>query len=239
MDGTSSPTLLEDRPRAAASDAPRHFGSVVPDTVPADLLGQRPAAAPRDSLITVAGRYAEYVALFVGAGLISGAVVHFPLAPARYAVIGGFGAVLFAAASVLADRQSRDPTALVRLAVTSLVLALGIGMISGSIQHFQDIPERAAQLIPIGLAISVAAFVLRNELRPAKDDLAALALWTVVGVVALGVLLGTLADHVIAKSEAAKVETAAGENKRTQADKGRSTGEGEDEAETAADGHGH
>lgn len=171
----------------------------MPDTIPVDLLepgGATTAAhAPRHHTLTeVLSRYGTYLALFVGAGLISGAVVHFPLAPTRYAVIGGVGAAVFAVASVLADRAGRDALGIARLAIASLALALGIGMVSGSIQHFQDIPERASKLVPIGLALSVAAFIVRNELRPKKDDLAAVALWAVVAVVALGLGLGRLAD---------------------------------------------
>jgi hypothetical protein len=131
----------------------------VPDTIPVDLVPQGP------SFGALVNRYGQYVALFVGAGLISGSVVHFPLAPTRYAIIGGVGAAIFALASVLGERAGKDAAGLVRLALSSLALALGIGMMSGSVQHFQDIPDRAARLIPIGLLLSAAAFVVRNELR--------------------------------------------------------------------------
>ena len=180
----------------------------VPDTIPESLTeatvavmpppapepGPEPDGEKTHTLLEVVERYGQYVALFVGAGLISGSVVHFPLAPVRYAVIGTVGAVVFAIASVLSDRAGKDAAGVARLAISSLALALGIGMISGSIQHFQDIPQRAAELIPIGLALSVAAFVVRNELRVKKDDLAALGLWTVTAVVALVIGLGLIAD---------------------------------------------
>lgn len=158
-----------------------------------------PAAPAHHSLVEVVTQYGQYVALFVGAGLISGSVVHFPLAPTRYAIIGGIGAAIFAVASVLTDRAGKDVTALARIAVSSLALALGIGMISGSIQHFQDIPERAARLIPIGLTLSVVAFIVRNALRPKKDDVAAIALWAVTAVAALGIGLGHVADRLTAE----------------------------------------
>lgn len=170
----------------------------VADTVPGGPPKSTAAAdAPPDhSLVRVLTEYGKYVALFVGAGLISGSVVHFPLAPVRYAVIGGVGAAIFVVASVLADRGGKDALGVARLAGASLVLALGIGMISGSIQHFQDIPERAARLIPLGLALSIAAFIVRNDLRPKNDDLAALALWTASAVLALGLALGVLANRL-------------------------------------------
>ncbi len=49
----------------------------------------------------------------------------------------------------------------------------------------QDIPERAARLIPLGLAISATAFIVRNRLRPRKDDLVVIAVWVAGVAVAL------------------------------------------------------
>jgi YHS domain-containing protein len=208
MDGSSTTALLDHSATPLLDTDVEAPSIVVPDTVPVGLVAPprqaadvtTPASDDQDgatpSLADVIARYGQYVALFVGAGLISGSVVHFPLAPMRYAVIGGVGAAIFAIASVIGERSSKDAAGLVRVAVTSLVLALGIGMISGSIQHFQDIPDRAATLIPLGLALSIAAFILRNGLRPENEDLAALALWSVTAIVALLIGLGALADRV-------------------------------------------
>lgn len=146
---------------------------------------------------TIAGlfaQYGKYVALFVGAGLISGSVVHFPLAPVRYAIIGAVGALIFAIASVVSELGDRDPLRLLRVAVSSLALAVGIGMVSGSIQHFLDIPDRAALLIPLGVVLSLAAFGIRHGLRVRRTDLALIVPWLIIVVVALGFGLGKLAD---------------------------------------------
>lgn len=252
---------------------------VAPDTIPDDLVESVSAAdadaaddtsdedAParsadvdttaaagegNDSLMKVVTEYGKYVALFVGAGLISGSVVHFPLAPVRYAIIGGIGGAIFAVASVLADRAGKDTVAVARLAVSSLLLALGIGMISGSIQHFQDIPDRAANLIPLGVALSITAFIVRNDLRPRRDDIAALALWTVTAVLFLGIGLGRLADAVPAPAAGgdhhATEEPAKAKGADTEAKSGDKSAESENsekdseaaaEAEHAEDGHGH
>ena len=125
--------------------------------------GRPQTVAPRAYLAL----YGKYVALFVGAGLISGAVVHYPLDPGRYLLIGAAGALLFAGASAVHEARERMTGAaeLVQFVAASLVLALGIGMISGGIQHFSDIPARAATLIPLGAALSLVAFAVRDGHR--------------------------------------------------------------------------
>ncbi len=153
-----------------------------------------PGAAAHTTISGLFSQYGKYVALFVGAGLISGSVVHFPLAPARYAIIGAVGALVFAIASVVSELGDRDPLRLTRVAVSSLALAVGIGMISGSIQHFMDIPERAALLIPLGVVLSLAAFGIRHGLRLKRTDLALIVPWLIIAVFALGFGLGKLAD---------------------------------------------
>jgi hypothetical protein len=97
------------------------------------------------------------------------------------------------------------------VAASSLALALGIGMVSGSIQHFQDIPERAALLIPLGLILSAAAFLVRNRLRPRKDDLLVIASYVVIVAAFLAFTLSDLASRVADSSEGGHSHGAAAE----------------------------
>lgn len=114
----------------------------------------------------LAGRYIGYVLYFVGAGLISGAVVHHPLDPARYTKIAVIGVVVFLVATVVneflltADRPTLPRAILV--IVASLLLSFGIGMLSGGLQHFEDFPARGAVLVPLGITVSFVAFVLKD-----------------------------------------------------------------------------
>ena len=50
--------------------------------------------------------YVLYVALYLGVALTGGSVVHLPLAPARYLLIGGIGVLVFITAS-FADARRR------------------------------------------------------------------------------------------------------------------------------------
>ena len=237
MAALPAPALPEDPTETDSRGSSSGSAPVIPDTLPKELTDERRPArtagasseadrARPASLTDVVSQYGQYVALFVGAGLISGSVVHFPLAPLRYAIIGAAGGAIFAGASILTDRAGKDAAAIARVAIASLVLALGIGMVSGSIQHFQDIPARAAQLIPLGIVLSVPAFIVRNGFRPKSDDLAAIALWTATAAVVLAVGLGDLAKRVA--SEGAGDKPAKSEGKKS----------GGDEAE-ASDGHAH
>jgi hypothetical protein len=110
---------------------------------------------------------ARYLGYFVGAGLISGAVVHHPLDPDRYTRITGYGVLVFLAATALNEfALARNKPTLPRTLVVmgaSLLLSFGIGMLSGGLQHFEDFPTRAAVLIPAGIALSFVAYVIKDE----------------------------------------------------------------------------
>ncbi|MFG2820994.1 hypothetical protein ACGFX4_16400 [Kitasatospora sp. NPDC048365] len=143
---------------------------------------------PEPSLI---GRYLGYIGYFVGTGLLSGAIVHHPLDPARYTLIGAAGAALFLTAAIAAER--RQPGRLTALRIVAVVgtsfgLSFGIGMLSGGMQHFEDFPARAAVLIPAGLLLSFLAFTLKEARRPLRRIFGPLGL--VVLVVSAGGYLG-------------------------------------------------
>ncbi|MFC9292600.1 hypothetical protein ACFTWH_30380 [Streptomyces sp. NPDC057011] len=141
-----------------------------PPITPAPASGSGGRAALRQARSrrkALLARYLGYVGYFVGAGLISGAVVHHPLDPARYTRIAVYGVVVFLAATalnefLLADRKP-TPGRVVSIMGASLLLSFGIGMLSGGLQHFEDFPARAAVLIPIGIVLSFAAYVIKDE----------------------------------------------------------------------------
>lgn len=118
--------------------------------------------------ISVLRPYLIYVILFVGAGMVSGGVVHYPLNENFYGTLAIFGGVVFALGSVASEFLSGNGLpkfpALVRLIAVSLMLSFGIGMLSGGIQHFTDFPTRAAILIPAGITLSFFAYCLKAKL---------------------------------------------------------------------------
>lgn len=134
---------------------------------PAGRPGRAALRKARSRKRALLARYLGYVGYFVGAGLISGAVVHHPLDPARYTRIAGYGVLVFLAATALNEfvLTRHKPTLPRMLTVlgASLMLSFGIGMLSGGLQHFEDFPTRAAVLIPAGIALSFIAYVLKDE----------------------------------------------------------------------------
>ncbi|MFE3323990.1 hypothetical protein [Streptomyces sp. NPDC059176] len=130
----------------------------------------RRARTRRARRMSLPARYLGYVGYFVGAGLISGAVVHHPLDPDRYARIAFYGALVFLAATILNEfvltRDRPGPPRMLVVVLASLTLSFGIGMLSGGLQHFDDFPARGAVLVPLGLAVSFVAYVIKDADTP-------------------------------------------------------------------------
>jgi hypothetical protein len=117
---------------------------------------------------TVFFPYVNYVLLFLGMGLISGAIVHMPVDPVKYTAIMLIGAAMFGFASFITEIRGQanlGVRGIVRALAFSLLLSVGIGMMSGGIQHFSDNPAYSATLIPTGFAISLFSFVLKSGVR--------------------------------------------------------------------------
>src|SRR3712207_9354941 len=93
--------------------------------------------------------YVLYVALYLGVALTGGSVVHLPLDPGRYLLIGAVGVAVFIAASALDARRRHAAAvegggALGRYIPWSGGLSLGLGMVRGAIQHLLHFPHYPA-----------------------------------------------------------------------------------------------
>ncbi|WP_327251512.1 hypothetical protein [Streptomyces sp. NBC_01244] len=154
---------------------------------------------------SLAARYLGYVGYFVGAGLISGAVVHHPLDPDRYTRIAVYGALVFLAATALNEFVlTRERPGLPRLLLVmgaSLLLSFGIGMLSGGLQHFDDFPARGAVLVPAGLVVSFVAYVIKDADTPARR---------IFGLIGLAVLVTAALAFLGLREVAASMEGAPG-----------------------------
>ena len=111
--------------------------------------------------------YFSYLVMFLGMGLISGSVVHAAQEEMRlYALsLMGIGAILFSVGSYLNEVLFKTGILgdnVLRYVFLSLLLAIGVGLVSGSTQHFFDTPIFASYLAPIGIFISSVAFAIRQ-----------------------------------------------------------------------------
>lgn len=113
--------------------------------------------------------YLSYLALFVGTAFISGAIVHSGNVSEipKYVVIGLIGLTLFVTGSfvqeTIINKNSLQGTKLFKFLIFSLLLSVGIGMIGGGVQHFTDFPVYSSYLIPLGILLSLIAFLFKNN----------------------------------------------------------------------------
>lgn len=111
--------------------------------------------------------YFSYLSMFLGMGLISGSIVHAAQPDMRsYALaLMAVGAALFAFGSYLNEVLFKTGILgdnVLKYVLVSLLLAIGIGMVSGAAQHFYDTPLFASYSAPIGVFISSLAFAIRQ-----------------------------------------------------------------------------
>lgn len=116
---------------------------------------------------SVHARYVGAMLYFVGAALIAGAVVHYPIDPPVYTVICAVGALVFLLGTVVNEfvfaAERPTLTRAISLVAFSLLLSFGVGLLGGGIQHFEQFPGRSAAMTPIGLLMSYAAFVAKDQ----------------------------------------------------------------------------
>ena len=127
---------------------------------------EKPRSRKRSSEPSLYARYVGAMLYFVGAALIAGAVVHYPIDPPVYTVICAVGALVFLLGTVVnefvfAAERPALPRA-IALVAFSLLLSFGVGLLGGGIQHFEQFPGRSAAMTPIGLLMSFTAFVAKD-----------------------------------------------------------------------------
>lgn len=131
-----------------------------------------------------------FTAMFVGAGFISGGIVHlgdgFNWWDVSLILIG---IVLFVAGSYAQELRSSQNNlkkeGIALFLFYSLLLSIGIGMASGGTQHFVDTPAYSNYLIPIGLFLGVPAFALKQNIPLLKAEWVRLMLVSFLIAVAL------------------------------------------------------
>ena len=107
--------------------------------------------------------YISHVLRYVGVGLISGSIVHTGTLggdSTQYIVLIAMGVVAFIVGTLLDKRDSES--SLTSFIIVSVIMSIGVGMVSGGTQHYLDGPTYAAFLIPIGAAVGYFAFLFRD-----------------------------------------------------------------------------
>lgn len=137
--------------------------------------------------------YLVLLLYFLWIWFISGSIVHFTLNPWRFGLIWVVGWVLFAIATYIQDfrgNEDKDTTRthILYRVVVWVFLSIWLWMISGSIQHFDEITYEALRYIPIWTALSLVAWWLQE--RELREWVSVLAWgWVVVWVTLLSIVV--------------------------------------------------
>ena len=111
----------------------------------------------------------------MGIGQIAGGVVHYPIDPSYFTLMAIIGIGIFLAGTWLNEvvlPTERPPGAkIVRLVAASVVLSIGVGGVSGGVQHFLQYPSRSSILISTGLVLAFMGFIWKGSFS-ARQSLA-------------------------------------------------------------------
>lgn len=141
--------------------------------------------------------YLVYIVYFLGIGMTSSGIVLMPFNPVRYSIILCIGLGLFLTGSVfnelVINKTHLSAVEVLKLVVVSLTLAIGIGMISGGISHFKESPHYVSYLIPLGILISFASFIAKNNFELSKKEKIAMFIGVVIVAAIIFVILSIMA----------------------------------------------
>ena len=124
-------------------------------------------------MTTVLPPYLLYVALYLGVALTGGSVVHMPLDPKRYVLIGVIGVIIFIVASAIDARRRKLATAEGDFPqYAAALLALGVPVSLASYMGREKLTVRGTQLVALVIAVGVFTFVLFLGLDWIADEIA-------------------------------------------------------------------
>lgn len=120
-----------------------------------------------EKIVKLITQYMVYVIYFLGTGLVSSGIVLLPFNFSRYITILLVGLALFVTSAltseIIINKNKLSMKETITLTLASLTLAMGIGMMSGGISHFKELPNYVIYLIPLGIIISFMSFVIKNK----------------------------------------------------------------------------
>lgn len=110
--------------------------------------------------------FTGYLLYFIGIGQVAGGLVHYEIDPPLYTALAAVGIIVFLMGTVINEVVLRSPRPSARkvgrVIGTGIVVALGLGMVSGGVQHFTSFPDRSVWMIPVGLVLAYIGFVTHS-----------------------------------------------------------------------------
>lgn len=130
--------------------------------------------------------YISHLLRYVGVGLISGSIVHIGTLGGgytRYVILITMGVAAFIIGTLLEKRNSES--SLTAFIAISVIMSIGVGMVSGGTQHYIDGPIYAAFLIPIGMAVGYFTFLFRDYKSEITTKRILVMLFSAIGLIAI------------------------------------------------------
>jgi hypothetical protein len=93
---------------------------------------------------------------YIGISFITGAISHGFFSGWRQIATAIAGIVLFIIGSLLEEWSEKIDSW--KVVISGTILAIGIGAVTGWLQHFPDSPERSLWIIPVGYIISLVFY---------------------------------------------------------------------------------
>ena len=137
---------------------------------------------------TVEKAFTSHILRYVGVGLISGSIVHIGTLGGgitQYVVLITLGIIAFITGTIL--EKGRGSITL-NFIIVSVLLSIGVGMVSGGTQHYLDGPVYASFLLPFGLLLGYIMFILSKDKKELKTQKVIVA--TILALVFFGGLYG-------------------------------------------------
>ncbi|MFZ1569512.1 MAG: cupredoxin family protein [Thiolinea sp.] len=95
-----------------------------------------------------------------GISFIAGSVSHGVFSGQRSLITAGIGVLAFILGMWLENKDNgQKGVVLIKSLAISTLLAISLGLFTGSLQHFPDSPSRSLWAVPLGFAVSIVALV--------------------------------------------------------------------------------
>lgn len=138
-------------------------------------------ALKNNATARAAAHFLATLSIFVGIGLIAGAIVKYPTHPLRFTTLGIIGVATFLIASFLEEyytshRPFFEKQGLKRFAGT-FTFSAGIGLLCASIQDFNKIPHHTLYTVPLAVSLAFVGFILKRLQNKERHSLAILSLF--------------------------------------------------------------
>ena len=118
--------------------------------------------------MTFARSHFSTIIRYIGVSFITGAISHGFFSGNRSLITGAIGVICFIVGTLMEEGTSTSWKSV----ISGAVLAVGIGAVTGGLQHFPDSPERSLWILPVGFALSLLFYALIHGYEMSKREYA-------------------------------------------------------------------